>query len=634
MGAASGSGRTPEASWRGRPRPYGRSRPYGRRSAVRTRRYATAALLAGFLLLTGCASMPDSGGVHQVPLSEQREDSRARTYAEPPERGARPQRIVADFLEALRSDDYARVAKDYLTKKARAWTPGETAVLAEAPEILEQPPTGPKPVNSKKISTAVVQLRGEKVARVNEAGTYTPDERAYSLNIELSREGKSGQWRIVDPPRGLVISRADFERTFQPASTYHFTARSKDTLVPDPVYVRRRIDPVTDAVRTLLDGPGGLIGTVTQTTFPARTKLKGHQRLTVDEEGTLRVRLVLPSKPGAHTCERMAAQVLHTAQSQEGVRVDHVELLTAKDVKLCELSAAAGERYAPDRLAGDPDSLYFIDSEHRLVRTSAKPEAGDAGPATVISPLGDGNPGFGSAAVARSEKKAAGVTATGRELYVSSLDESSELGEPLLTSDATQAQAERGDGLTAPSWDGLGDLWVADRVGGESRLYWVEDGTGDPVRIDVTGLEGRIEALRMSAEGARIALVVSEGTESRLVLGAVSVEDGVPVVALVRETGPLAEVGTVSWAGESRLLVVGRESEGVHQMRLVSTDGSVPPAAELGQGLTGVTAVAATEDGTKPLVAASEDGIVRLPQNAYWKAVAGGEGGTAPVYPG
>lgn len=578
--------------------------------------------------------MPDSGGVHQVPLSEQREDPRARTYAERPEPGARPQRIVSDFLEALRSDDYATVAKAYLTEKARVWTPGETTVLAEAPEVTEWRPTGPKPVNREKVSTAVVQLHGDKVARLNEAGTYTPDERPYSLNIELSKERKSGQWRIVDPPRGLVISRADFERTFQPASTYHFTARSKDTLVADPVYVRRRIDPVTDAVRTLLDGPGGLIGTVTQTTFPERTKLAENQRLTVNEEGTLRVRLVTRTKPGLYTCERMAAQVLHTAQSQEGVRVDHVELLTAKDTKLCDLSATAGERYAPDRLARHPDSLYFIDSKHRLVRTPPGPDGGDAGPATVISPLGDGRPAFGSAAVARSEKKAAGVTATGRELYVSSLDESSSLGDPLVTSDATEAQAERGDGLTAPSWDGLGDLWVADRVGGESRLYWMAGGASEPVRIDVTGLDGRIEALRMSAEGARIALVVSEGSESRLVLGVVSVEDGVPVVAQLRDTGPLAEVRAVSWAGESRLLVVGRETEGVQQMRLVSTDGSVPPAAELGQGLTGVTAVAAAEDGTKPLVAASEDGIVRLPQNAYWKAVSGGEGGTAPVYPG
>lgn len=578
--------------------------------------------------------MPDSGGVHQVPLSEQREDPRARTYAERPEPGASPQRIVSDFMEALRSDDYATVAKAYLTKKAREWTPGETTVLAEAPAVMGAPAAVPKPVNGDKVSTAVVQLRGDKVARLNDAGTYTPDERPYSLNIELSKERKSGQWRIVDPPRGLVISRADFERTFQPASTYHFTARSRDTLVADPVYVRRRIDPVTDAVRTLIDGPGGLIGTVTQTTFPERTQLAENQRLTVDEEGTLRVRLALRTKPGLHTCERMAAQVLHTAQSQEGVRVGNVELLTARDTKLCDLSATAGERYAPDRLARHPDSLYFIDAKHRLVRTSSGPEAGEAGPATVISPLGDGKPAFGSAAVARSEKQAAGVTATGRELYVSSLDESSPLGEPLLTSGATEAQAGRGDGLTAPSWDGLGDLWVADRVGGESRLYWMAGGDGEPVRIDVTGLDGRIEALRMSAEGARIALVVSDGSESRLVLGAVSVEDGVPVVAQLRDTGPLEEVRAVAWAGESRLLVVGRETEGVQQMRLVSTDGSVPPAAELGQGLTGVTAVAASEDGTKPLVAASEDGIVRLPQNAYWKALSGGESGTAPVYPG
>jgi hypothetical protein len=93
----------------------------------------------------------------------------------------------------------------------------------------------------------------------------------------------------------------------------------------------------------------------------------------------------------------------------------------------------------------------------------------------------------------------------------------------------------------------------------------------------------------------------------------------------------LEDVTAMSWAGDSRLVVVGREQGGVQTMRYVQVDGSTPqgpsPAA-----LTGVQSVAATADGRLPLVAYSEDGIVRLPSGAQWQKVV--KDGSAPVYPG
>jgi hypothetical protein len=66
-------------------------------------------------------------------------------------------------------------------------------------------------------------------------------------------------------------------------------------------------------------------------------------------------------------------------------------------------------------------------------------------------------------------------------------------------------------------------------------------------------------------------------------------------------------------------------------MRYAAVDGSTPegpaPAA-----LTGVKEIAASEDERLPLVAYSEDGIVRLPTGAQWQKVIAE--GSAPVYPG
>jgi hypothetical protein len=105
----------------------------------------------------------------------------------------------------------------------------------------------------------------------------------------------------------------------------------------------------------------------------------------------------------------------------------------------------------------------------------------------------------------------------------------------------------------------------------------------------------------------------------------------VSVLDLRSATPALEEVAAMSWAGDSRLVVVGREHEGVQQLRYVQVDGSTPegPAPD---ALSGVEEIAAAEDERLPLVAYSEDGIVRLPDGTQWQKVV--KDGSAPVYPG
>jgi hypothetical protein len=103
------------------------------------------------------------------------------------------------------------------------------------------------------------------------------------------------------------------------------------------------------------------------------------------------------------------------------------------------------------------------------------------------------------------------------------------------------------------------------------------------------------------------------------------------VLELRSATPELEDVTTMSWAGDSRLVVVGREKGGVQTMRYVQVDGSTPegpaPAA-----LSGVKEITAAESDQFPLVAYSEDGIVRLPTAGQWQKVVAD--GVAPVYPG
>jgi hypothetical protein len=327
----------------------------------------------------------------------------------------------------------------------------------------------------------------------------------------------------------------------------------------------------------------------------------------------------------------MAAQLLFTLQDLTPTGVNQVALQRSDGKKLCDLNEERAEIIASHGTGRRPEYEYFIDVKQRLVRLPGG--SGSKVPVPVPGALGEEGKKLRAAAVSRDEDRAAGVSADGRNLYVGSLVPGASLGQPVLTSQGASA----GDRLTTPSWDGGGDLWVADRDPKHARLVMLEQGAGEPVEVRTPGLDGRIDAVRVAADGVRIALIVEKDGKTSLQIGRVGRGNGtggrpaVSIFELHSLTPQLEEVRAMSWAGDSRLVVVGRESGGVQQMRYVQVDGSTP-AGHPPASLTGVKQIAASEDERLPLVAYSEDGIVRLSAGAQWQKVV--KEGTAPVYPG
>ena len=191
------------------------------------------------------------------------------------------------------------------------------------------------------------------------------------------------------------------------------------------------------------------------------------------------------------------------------------------------------------------------------------------------------------------------------------------------------------DRLSAPSFDGLGDVWVADRDPQAPRLVMWRDGQSMDVSVPNLA-DGRIDAVRVAADGVRIALLVERDGHTTLQLGRVE-RTGTPdrpqvSVTELRAVAPqLQDVEAVSWAGESRLVVVGRQSRGVQQLQYVDTDGSATYIPSL-PGISKVSAVAASEDQSRPLLVDTDAGMYRLPVDNDWQQVS--PDGTAPVYPG
>ncbi|MFF4187828.1 LpqB family beta-propeller domain-containing protein [Streptomyces sp. NPDC001691] len=615
---------------------------------------------SGSLLVSGCASMPSSGDVHSVSAS-QRADSQVQVYAVPPRPGAEPNEIVAGFLEAMTSDDPKfAMARQYLTvKAAKDWQANQVTVLADGPD--------PQPNRSgdrgSDANGFTFTVSGKPVAVVDKQRAYQPakPQDTYSQTIHLVRQsgpdGTGKEWRIDALPEGLLLGQSDFQRIYRSVNTYYFAA-GQDRLVADPVYVRQRTDPetqmnlVTQTVQSVLDGPTNWLKPVVASKFPTGAALKGNTKsLALDDRNALKVPLnERASNAGEAQCKRMAAQLLFTLRDLTTTRIGQVELDRANGSQLCVLSGDQAETYAPDRMSTSPGQ-YFVDAGGHVERMRADAggsdssgggsDSSDSSDDSVVTepvqgPFGKGEQQVRTVAVSRDEKRAAGVSADGRSLLVAPLSAGGELVRTRVTSDDKDA---KNGGLSAPSWDGRGDLWVADRNQAKPRLLRLAQGAGEPEVVDVAGLNGgQIQQVRMAADGVRVALLVSQGGHTTLRIGRVerSGEGDKSVVSVIelRPGAPqMEDVTAVSWAGRSRLVVVGKETGGVsQQLRYVQTDGSTSASGTL-PSVNKVTDIAATDDDRMPLVAHSqEDGIVRLPPGANWRTAV--KKGSAPAYPG
>ncbi|GAA2235141.1 LpqB family beta-propeller domain-containing protein [Streptomyces nogalater] len=595
---------------------------------------AVACAALGVVLLAGCASMPDSGDLRDVE-STPRQDTGVRVFAMPPADGAGPGEIMQGFLEALTSDDPEYdTARKYLSAEAASnWRPERsTTVLANGPSIE----TDCSPGGREETNSVTCVLTGTRVATVDAQQAYQPAGGPYRKKLHLTKSPKSGQWRIDGLPDGVVMGKSDFQRNYTSVDKYYFAsdtaagAGRQPVAVADPVFVRGKVDPMTQMVRSLLNGPTAWLGPVVRSSFPTGTALQqGVSGLTPDDQNKVTVPLNLKaSQVASGKCTEMATQVLFTLRNLAPT-LKSVELRGAGDDRLCEVTGERAETVAWHGSSKRPEYVYFIDGRHRVVRMPTGSTG--TGSVPVPGPLGEGDRELRSVAVSRDEHTAAGVADGGRSLYVASLASGSSFGEPLVTSDG----ATPDERLTTPSWDAHGDLWVADGDRRRSRLYVLQEGEKEAVPVTVPGLPGRITNARVAADGARIALVVAKDGKQSLFIGRIQHDDGtgqgISVDGLRSATPDLEQVSAISWAGDSRLLVVGQEQGGVQQMRYVQADGSTLDGPAPG-ALTSVKAIAASEDERVPLVAYSEDGIVRLPSGAQWQKV--DKDGSAPVYPG
>jgi hypothetical protein len=182
--------------------------------------------------------------------------------------------------------------------------------------------------------------------------------------------------------------------------------------------------------------------------------------------------------------------------------------------------------------------------------------------------------------------------------------------------------------FTAPSWDASDEMWTVER-GATARVIVVRPPGSSATVVAPTLSRLRIEALRVSRDGTRVAVIAGSGSSRELLIGRVRVgADGVLRLDAFRRPAPeLTGVSTLSWADPSTVAILATNRAGPPRPWLVRVDGAETTTISTA-GLTVYDDIAAAP-GQPTLV--SSRGLVYTAQRGLWTALGRG---SQPSYPG
>jgi hypothetical protein len=424
-------------------------------------------------------------------------------------------------------------------------------------------------------------------------------------DFDLTLEQVGGEWRIANPPAGLLVSDQDFESEFRAYNRYYFDPEF-EVLVPDPVYLPVQGSETTLLAEALLRGPTGWLAPAVRTAFPDNTALGVPVTL---EAGRAAVELTTEATTDT-TDERrelMAAQLAWTLEQVDAVQQISVTSgrvpLTDADPTVRAVESFG--RYDPAALPRHRD-LYAVTEAGVVVGEELGPLPG---------PLG-AMPGLREIAADPRGGRAAVVDATGTRLIWAPFDDG-----------ATAATLATGTEFAAVSWDASGLVWAVDQTSSGSQVLVVRPDV-EAMTLPADAFGGRrIDDLAVSFDGTRVA-VLSEG---RVLVGVVlrdPEQGGAVRVEGLRSIELDGRIVTaIAWGGPTELAVLASDAGGalapfrVGLSTLIISPAGIVPGAE--------SLAAATGEG---LAIGTDAGQV-LQQNATLRWVELGVA-RSPAFPG
>ncbi|MEL4357558.1 MULTISPECIES: LpqB family beta-propeller domain-containing protein [unclassified Luteococcus] len=513
--------------------------------------------MACVVTLAACSGVPTSGDVVKVsPASRARVERGVQVHPVAPQPGASPDVVLAGFLDAMASlEPGFEVARQYLTPQAASrWDPQAGVTVFDGDTRSSLP------------GSTAAGLQARVVGTLDEGGHYTP-ARGRMLRQSFTMEQVDGQWRINNPPAGLLVSQYTLLHRFTPTTVWFF-ARGSQTLVPERVWLARNPASPADVVQALLRGPSGWLAPTVASALPVGTKL-GMPAVAVDD-GVAEVPLerAVANLPEPER-SRALTQIAWTLQPFAEIRRIRVVVdgqPWGSEVNLDQLPGGSGLPAASqeDPLAVIGQAVGRLDMDGVFTPLSGVLGTG----------AGIGRPGRIAAA---SQPEPGVVAVVNRE------------GNRLVTAVPGQAKARTrlsAPGLGRPVMTATGELWVATGGDGARAIHRAtRDGAAASVHIpELAG--GTVRNFAVSPDQTRLALVLER--QGRTELGLMRIHeqtiDGYRRLPLQVSQLELAQVVDVGWTGQEELMVLAAQHVGARASGyLVSIDGAqVDPVGPVG----------------------------------------------------
>jgi len=481
------------------------------------------------LALVACGNIPKNSSIQEGSiLGSVPEGSIVRVIASAPQNGMTPEEIVSGFLNAsASSENDFKIAREYLIPEIRdVWQPTQQIQVYE----------GQGRLNSDQSNSVIFSAPLNSV--IDDSSRITLSEPDSQLVQEFKLKKVENEWRIDLDFKGLLISRADLNRSFTTFPLW-FPDSSLKTLTPDIVVLpRSTTGNATRLMQLLLAGPGENLTGAVRSAFPVGTTLAINSVPVSNGSATVSLNeTVLSAEP--YLREVLSAQIVKTLSRIPEIKTVRINVgstsLIVPNTPIRQ-STTLWEKFSPDSNR-EADALAIQNGKIFRINTE------------LTSAISDDyfNSGRWFAATANRDENILAAVTEDRTKFVVQNSSSETPRRVLIT----------GQGFRIPHSDIFDAIWAT----GVNQISVVQNNRVVNVSIDGIDKQNVIDVIP-SPDGVRALLVINTAYGTELRIGTIVRDDQsikiIYVRKLIREGFSIAQA---TWQDSEFVLYLDNISE-------------------------------------------------------------------------
>lgn len=478
-------------------------------------------LLLTVLALSGCASLPMSLDIETGPeLTSPEQQEIAYFSPSGPVSGATPAEIINGFLAAGTGpqNDYA-IARQFLSEGfSSRWRPGgQTLIRVGGYELQEAG-------DSLQVASLTI---GATVDQYGRFESVTPSTTNLRFRVGL----ENGEWRITSAPNLTVVTVPVFGVVFSQFPIYFLDSTSTQ-LVPDLRWFPSRASIATQLVSALLEGPQGWLNDSVLSAIPAGTQLQ--LNAVVIQDGVALVDL----DANAISADNRQRGLLLTQ-----LRSTLLQLPGVLDVVVAIAGAKQDIDAAP--ISPLPPASSFALTDNGIVRLSGSEAGLLIGSDEIVQALNPLHLSVGNSGQSLAVSNAEGVF----RLVVSDIgyeaERVSQIGQ-----------------VVDLQIDSFGNLWIF-RDSQENQIEVIDSSNNSQLLTLPIG--ARVVSASLSPEGARLAVLSTDGTLTIRIYGVVRNQSGLPLrlASNIEIESAASRAVSITWYQPSFLRVLEKSAAGL-----------------------------------------------------------------------